>query len=245
MRVTDVLGVVTVESFTIGVSGPAVPANRAPVAQVRFSPTSPLLGEQVLFESLSYDADGTVERYEWDFDGDGSTDANGPRVAHAFTTPGTKTVRLLVYDNSGSASIPATVTFSVSSRRAARLAVGSTRPLLMYPFPVIRLAGRVTALGAQVRTLEVRAPVRSRITVRCAGSTCPAKRFAKSSRTRRVRFERMARFLPAGTVITVAVRKGNLIGKHTRWVIRSTKVPKRTDSCLYPGKSKPVRCPRS
>ena len=245
MRVTDVLGAVTIESFTIGVSAPALPANRPPVAQVRFSPTSPRLREQVLFESLSYDADGTVERHEWDFDGDGETDASGARVAHAFTTTGTKTVRLLVHDDSGGASTPAPVTFKVSSPPSSRLARGSIRSVLMYPFPVIRLAGRVTARGAQVRALEVRAPVRSRITVECAGEACPAKRIATTSRARRVRFERMARFLPAGTVITVAVRKGNLIGKHTRWVIRSTKVPKRTDSCLHPGKRKPVRCPQS
>ena len=242
MKVTDVLREVTIESFTIGVGGPALPANRPPVAQVRFSPTSPLPGEQVLFESLSYDADGSVERYEWDFDGDGSADANRAQVAHAFNTPGTKTVRLLVFDNSGRASAPATVTFTVAAP-LARLALGSARPLLMYPFPVVRLAGSVTARGARVRTLEVRAPVRSRITVRCAGKTCPAKRFAKTSRTRRVRFERMARFLPAGTVVKVAVRKDNLIGKFTRWLIRGTKLPKRTDACLYPGRSRPVRCP--
>ena len=243
MKVTDVQRQVTIESFTIGVSAPAPTANRPPVAQIRFSPTSPLPGEEVLFESLSYDADGTVQRHEWDFDGDGSADANGARVAHSFTTPGTKTVRLQVVDNSGRASTPATVAFTVLSPLAARLAVGSARPLLMYPFPVIRLAGSVTARGAQVRTLEIRAPVRSRITVRCAGTTCPAERFARTSRTRRVRFERMARFLPAGTVIKVGVRKGNFIGKYTRWVIRGTKLPKRTDACLYPGRSKPVRCP--
>ncbi len=154
-------------------------------------------------------------------------------------------MRLLVYDNSGSASIPATVTFTVSSPRAARLAVGSTRPLLMYPFPVIRLAGSVVGGGVRVRMLEVRAPARSKITVQCFGKSCPAERFVKPFAPRRVRFARMARFLRAGTVIKVAVRKGKLIGKHTRWLIRDAKLPLRKDSCLYPGKSKPTRCPRS
>jgi hypothetical protein len=54
----------------------------------------------------------------------------------------------------------------------------------------------------------------------------------------------MARFLKAGTVVTVAVRKGNLIGKHTRWLVRGGQIPKRKDLCLYPGRSKPARCPR-
>ena len=243
MRVTDVLREVTIESFTVVVGGLPLPANRPPVAQVRFSPTSPLVGEKVLFESLSYDADGTVARYEWDFDGDGSADASTAQAAHSFTTPGTKTARLVVYDNSGRASIPAAVTFTVSPPLAARRAVAPAGPLLMYPFPVIRLAGRVTAGGARVRTLEVRAPVRSRITVRCAGTNCGAKRITKTSRTRRVRFERMARFLPAGTVIKVGVRKNNLIGKYTRWMIRGGKLPKRTDRCLYPRRGRPLRCP--
>jgi PKD repeat protein len=331
MRVTDFPGGVTTRSFTITVSDPPLPANRPPVAQFRFSPTSPLLGQEVLFESFSYDPDGSVAGYQWDFDGDGFDDGNTAKVAHAFDSTGEKVVRLRVSDNSGAQSTVATETFTVSPPLANRLPVAqfaisdlepevgrqislrsfsydpdgsisaqrwdldgdgdfdenvtgptafttflragpkilrlrvedasgafqtetvnitvkkrpASIPLLMNPFPVIRFAGSVTARGARVRTLEVRAPPRSRITVRCAGKTCPAKRFAKTSATRRVRFKRMARFLKAGTVITVAVRKGNLIGKHTRWLVRGGKIPKRKDLCLYPGRSKPGRCPRS
>jgi PKD repeat protein len=330
MKVTDVLGAVTIESFTITVSGPPLPANSAPVAQFRFSPTSPLPGQEVLFESLSYDPDGTVASYAWDFDGDGFDDGNTSKVAHAFGSTGEKVVRLRVTDNSGTPSAVASETLTVSPTRANRLPVvqfsvsdldpevgqqislrsfsydpdgsisaqrwdldgdgdfdenvtGATAfttflragpkilrlrvedsgggfqtqtvnltvtkraasPLLIYPFPVIRLAGSVIARGARVRTLEVRAPRRSQITVKCAGKSCPAKRFAKTSATRRVRFKRMARFFAAGTVITVAVRKGNMIGKHTRWLIRGGKLPKRKDLCLYPGRSKPGRCPLS
>jgi PKD repeat protein len=328
MKVTDVLGVVTIESFTITVGAFPLPANAPPVAQFRFSPTDPLAGQEVLFESLSYDPDGTVTGYEWDFDGDGFDDGNTAQIAHAFGTAGEKTVRLRVFDNAGTPSAVATETFTVSPPPANRLpvaqfsvsdlepAVGqqislrsfsydpdgsitaqrwdldgdgrfdenvtgptaftaflhpgpkilrlrvedsgggfqtqtvnltvtkrAASPSLMYPFPVIRLAGSVIARGARVRTLEVRAPRRSRVTVRCAGKSCPAKRFAKTSATRRVRFKRMARFLAAGTVITVAVRKGEMIGKYTRWLIRGGKLPKRRDACLYPARSKPARCP--
>ena len=56
-------------------------------------------------------------------------------------------------------------------------------------------------------------------------------------------FKRMVGFLPAGTVIAVRVRKGSLVGKYTRWVIRARKLPARKDLCLYPGSSKPARCP--
>ena len=331
MRVTDFPGGETAtRSFTITVSAP-LPANRPPVAQFRFSPTSPLLGQEVLFESLSYDRDGSIASYEWDFDGDGFDDGNTARVAHAFDSPGEQVVRLRVTDDAGAPSAVATETvtvspllgnrlpvaqFSISDRepevgqqislrsfsydpdgavvsqrwdldgdgdfdenatgrtafttflragpRILRLRVEdssgafqtetvnitvkkrpASTPLLLNPFPVIRFAGTVTARGARVRILEVQAPRRSKITVRCAGKTCPAKRLTKTSATRRVRFKRMAGFLKAGTVITVAVRKGNLIGKHTRWLVRAGKLPKRRDLCLYPGRSKPARCPRS
>ena len=113
----------------------------------------------------------------------------------------------------------------------------------MYPFPVVRLAGRVIDGGAQVRTLEVRAPRRSRITVKCRGDGCPAKRLRTTSAAPRVLFKRMVGFLPAGTVIAVRVRKGSLVGKYTRWVIRAKELPARKDLCLYPGSSKPARCP--
>jgi hypothetical protein len=116
--------------------------------------------------------------------------------------------------------------------------------VLMYPFPVVRLAGSVSDGGARVRTLEVRAPRRSRITVKCQGDGCPAERLRTTSATPRVLFRRMAGFLPAGTVIAVRVTKGSLVGKYTRWVIRGGRLPARTDLCLYPSRSKPARCPR-
>jgi PKD repeat protein len=331
MRVTDSPGGETAtESFTITVSAP-LPTNRPPVAQFRFSPTSPLLGQEVLFESLSYDRDGSIASYEWDFDGDGFDDGNTARVAHAFDSTGEQVVRLRVIDDSGAPSAVATETVTVSPLLGNRLPVAQfsisdlepevgeqialrsfsydpdgavvsqrwdldgdgdfdenatgrtafttflragpkilrlrvedssgafqtetlnitvkkrprSTPLLMNPFPVIRFAGTVTARGARVRTLEVQAPRRSKITVRCAGKTCPAKRFTRTSATRRFRFKRMAGFLKAGTAITVAVRKGNLIGKHTRWLVRGGKLPKRKDLCLYPRRSKPAPCPRS
>lgn len=331
MQVTDVLGQVTIESFTITVVGPPLAANTPPVAQFRFSPTSPLVGQEILFESLSYDPDGSGLVYEWDFDGDGFDDGNTPQVAFSFGSAGERVVRHRVSDSAGTPSAVASQTLTVSPPPANRLPVAqfsisdlqpevgqqialrsfsydpdgsivalrwdldgdgdfdenvsgatafttflrpgpkilrlrvedssgalqtetvnitvkqrpASRPALIYPFPVIRLAGSVTATGARVRTLEVRAPRRSQITVRCAGKSCPAKRFAKTSTTRRVRFKRMARFLRAGTVITVAVRKGDMIGKHTRWLVRGGKLPKRKDLCLYPGRSQPGRCPRS
>jgi len=65
------------------------------------------------------------------------------------------------------------------------------------------------------------------------------------SRRKPVRIRGMTRFLRAGTVIKVSVRRGGQIGKYTRWLIRGGSLPKRKDPCLYPGKAKRRRCPAS
>ncbi|MDQ5831565.1 MAG: PKD domain-containing protein, partial [Actinomycetota bacterium] len=225
---------------------PAPPpaANKLPVAQFSFAPVLPDVGDQVSLKSFSYDADGSVVSQRWDLDGDGDFDenVNGKTAFTVFTKPGTRALRLEVRDSAGGVHRD---TQSIDVKREAKPGVASSGRQLMYPFPVVRLAGSVIGGGARVRMLEVRAPARSKITVQCFGKSCPAKRFAKASAPRRVRFKQMARFLRAGTVIKVAVRKGKLIGKHTRWLIRDAKLPQRKDLCLYPGKSKPKRCPRS
>lgn len=51
--------------------------------------------------SMSYDADGTIVDYLWDFDGDGFHDMSGVKVEHRFTAPGTYLVRLHITDNVG------------------------------------------------------------------------------------------------------------------------------------------------
>ncbi|MDP9144183.1 MAG: hypothetical protein M3N43_05745, partial [Actinomycetota bacterium] len=60
-----------------------------------------------------------------------------------------------------------------------------------------------------------------------------------------VRFKGMTRFLRAGTILRVSIRRSGQIGKYTSWVIRGGKLPKRKDRCLYPGRIKPARCPAS
>jgi PKD domain len=115
---------------------------------------------------------------------------------------------------------------------------------LMNPFPVVRLAGSLYPRGVKVRALEAKkTPPDSSVTVLCAGKSCPSKKIVKTAEKKRVRFDAMTRFLWAGTVISVSVRKTDLIGKYTRWRIRGGKLPTRTDRCVYPNRRKPVRCP--
>jgi parallel beta-helix repeat protein len=73
-----------------------------PVAQFSYTPEHPLLGEVVVFNaSSSYDFDGTIANYTWDF-GDGNvTTVTDPAIAHTYVAEGLYTVTLTVTDNSG------------------------------------------------------------------------------------------------------------------------------------------------
>jgi PKD repeat protein len=69
-----------------------------PVAAFSFTPETPVVGQVVTFDaSESYDLDGTIVNYLWNF-GDGTNDT-GMIVEHAYATPGTFTVTLTVIDN--------------------------------------------------------------------------------------------------------------------------------------------------
>jgi len=92
-------GTVTVtRSVTVGVQ------NQTPTAGF----TNPFFGpgQQVTLTSNSSDPDGTINRYEWDLDGDGSYERTGTArsVTTTFFVP--TTVRLRVRDNSGTFSPP-------------------------------------------------------------------------------------------------------------------------------------------
>ena len=52
----------------------------------------------------------------------------------------------------------------------------ASRRKAIRPFPVVRMRGRLTASGARVSLLSVRAPRPAKVTVRCKGS-CPTDRW--------------------------------------------------------------------
>ena len=74
----------------------------SPIADFSYSPEFPLVNEPLIFNaSDSYDIDGTIESYTWNF-GDGNvTTINTPIITHVFTVPGTYTVNLTLTDNDG------------------------------------------------------------------------------------------------------------------------------------------------
>jgi PKD repeat protein len=218
--------------------GPA-PASPLPVAQFAVSPVKPRVGQQVSLRSFSYDVDGSIVSQRWDLNGDGQFEDNvsGKTAFTVFAKAGKRLVRLQVRDSEGGVQ---TKTQTIVVKPQARSSLS-----LINPFPVTRLAGSVYQRGVRIRILEVQTPPRSRVAVSCAGESCPAKKLTKTSKRKPVRFKGMTRFLPAGTVIKVSVRRSGQIGKYTRWLIRGGKLPKRKDLCLYPGKAKGRPCPAS
>ena len=101
-----VVYVLTVGAPASGDSGTIQP----PIAMFTFSPETPIVGEPVEFNGMySLDFDGVLVAYQWDFDGNGVTDATGPIVLHAFAVAGTYTVRLTVVDDDGATDAMATL----------------------------------------------------------------------------------------------------------------------------------------
>ncbi|MEM2440093.1 MAG: S8 family serine peptidase [Candidatus Bathyarchaeia archaeon] len=76
-------------------------ANRPPNVHVEYSPSDPYVGEVVTFNaSASYDPDGTIVDYFWDF-GDGTVGHGTAVVTHVYAEGGTFTVSCTAIDNEG------------------------------------------------------------------------------------------------------------------------------------------------
>jgi PKD repeat protein len=118
------------------------------------------------------------------------------------------------------------------------------------PFPVVRIRGLSTRKGARLTLLSVTAPGGSLVDLRCLGSSCPTRKPQRATIKARsgkatgvVRFKRMERYLPAGTKIRIAITQDGMVGKYTRFTIRRLAGPSRSDQCVVPGSTRPVKCP--
>ncbi len=78
---------------------PVVVVYRPPLADFRWEPALPRVGEEVAFDaSVSL---GAIVSYAWDFTGDGQADEEGPRPRWTFPSPGFYLVTLTVVDDEG------------------------------------------------------------------------------------------------------------------------------------------------
>ena len=107
LTVTDDVGSTATAAETVTVSASSTSGL---FAKISYSPTSPRIGQDVVFDGAdSYSPNG-IATYEWEW-GDGTRGAYGLSVRHQYTTAGTYVVRLTVTDTRG---FKATTTTTVS-----------------------------------------------------------------------------------------------------------------------------------
>lgn len=234
------------DAFTILNTPP--PANVPPSASFVAFPGAPLTGDPVTLVSTSSDPDGPIASQLWDLNGDGIfADASGPTATTSFKTAGPHTVSLRVTDARGASAV-ASRTLTVASRPVGAASI----PQMLSPFPIVRIAGRATRSGVTLRLIVVETAAGSRVELRCRGRGCPQKSQSRvapgrpgTGGFREVSFPRFARSLRVGVVLEIRVTRLDRIGKYTRFVVRRNSAPRRTDSCLMPGRSTPKACPAS
>jgi len=104
----------------------AASANAQPTVSFTVSTSDARVNQPLTFDaSATRDPDGSIVKYEWDFNGDGVFDqtTTAPTVSYTYTTSGTKSVTVRATDNEG-ATGKATQTVSVGE-----LAVRVTRTI--------------------------------------------------------------------------------------------------------------------
>jgi len=95
--------------------------NKPPIADFSFYPSRPSVHESVEFNaSDSYDEDGYIVLYEWDWDGDGKFDSSytKPEAQHSWDEAGEYTVTLRVIDN---ASLSNTISKTIEVKEKSSL----------------------------------------------------------------------------------------------------------------------------
>jgi hypothetical protein len=232
------------------VSSTPPPLNEPPAASFVFFPAGPIAGQPVTFVSTSTDPDSAIPTsgLDWDLNGDGVfDDAEGASATTTYPVQGTYTVSLRVTTN---ATDLATLVLNVGAPGAPGMS-GQQAFSPLSPFPVVRIAGRVSRRGARIRRLTVDAPPSTDVNVRCSGRGCPFKRMRRtvSARvtagraTRLLRIRRLeGRLLRPGATLRLFVTRAGGVGKYTRFRIRKAKPPSRADMCLASGSGRPVAC---
>jgi YD repeat-containing protein len=184
-RVTDNEGGQTVKTVTVTLP----PLNQAPTASFLVAPNPAKTNVDVGFSAAaSKDPDGTITKYEWDFDGNGTFEVNNagnPLIAHKFPTAGVFKVALRVTDNAG-ATATTTVDVIVTSSRVKPGLTASVSPKRDRSLPyVFTTKGRLRLPSAS--GLRAADACNGRVLVQ-------VKRGKRTLSSRRVRVGRTCRF---------------------------------------------------
>lgn len=180
--------------------------NAAPRAAFTASAASAPAGTAVTFDaSASRDPDGRLERFQWDFDGDGAyeTDTGATaQVSRAFARAGTVRVGLLVTDDKGSSTVAAPVSLTITPAGAVE---DTLAPDLSY-------------LGARPQSLRTRQSTRLTFDVsERAELTVDVERFRAGRRPVRVR--RFTRSVPRGRTVVRLSGRGLGSGRYRLRVV--------------------------
>jgi hypothetical protein len=225
---------------TFSLASPSSPPPPGPpAASFTWFPNTPVVGERVSLVSTSADSASPITSYAWDNTGSGPFKAGGAVLTTTFSTSGNHVVRLRITDARG-----------YSSTAVETVPVARARLTPMQPFPIVRIAGTLTANGVRLSLLSVQAPVGARVTVGCARRHCHMHAQSRTAVARGSRagavslsFRRFERALRAGIVLEIRVSMPGAIGKFTRFAIRAHRLPSRTDACLASTEPRPIACP--
>ncbi|MFA5771701.1 MAG: PKD domain-containing protein [Thermoplasmata archaeon] len=148
--VTDDEGLTANDTVTVNV------VNMRPVANIHATAPSLNVGDSVeLSAASSYDTDGVVERYVWDF-GDGKTDS-GKMVTHTYAKSGTFNVALTVWDND-----------KEQTKTSFALIVKGPSDLTIWYMLIGGICGAVLIGFAVITYRKKRGKIKELITVRCS-----------------------------------------------------------------------------
>lgn len=73
------------------------PENELPITDFSYEPAEVFVGDSIQFTDTSYDSDGSVVKWAWNFGDSATSDEQNP--AYTYSLPGNYTVTLTVYDN--------------------------------------------------------------------------------------------------------------------------------------------------
>lgn len=114
-------------------AGIGIPVRTQPHVDISINPRLPAPQTSVTFSATNLSApDSEIDRFVWDFTGDGAADAEGQTVTHTFDSPGQYVVHLRAVDQAG-ASVRTQSEFRVNAPPRANFAINPTTPLVGTP----------------------------------------------------------------------------------------------------------------
>src|SRR5436190_6787772 len=113
-------------------------------------------------------------------------------------------------------------------------------PRFMSPFPVVRTAGTFTRTRTTFTRFTVKTPKGTRLDASCVKFRCTLRHTLRTAKTIHVRS--LERSFKPGTKIRLRLTQPGLVGKYVSITTRRNLRPLRVDSCLRPGRARPVPC---